>query len=135
MRGRNLHKIINFSLLGILLTLIYSMFSIKTSYQDLNFQFTQLKKNLKYESNQINTLKAEIAFLSSPERLKTLAAKYTDLEDIQIVQIDDNGIFSQEEKLLAKNLYENNYKNKRKASKWRFKNQSSHSVRTVSVDN
>jgi len=117
-------KKLNVGLFFAIIGMVCYMFSLKSYVQDLSFEKKQLSSQLTHEKNQIVILKAELAYLNSPERLRVLAENYLDLKQAAPEQI----------------LSENNTQNKirsrftglsKKAhkNKWRYKNSN---VQTVS---
>ncbi len=66
---------------------IFGLFQIKFRVQYLNKDVSELKRQLEQEKESIHILKAEWAYLNQPQRLRELAKRYLNLDDIKISQI------------------------------------------------
>ncbi len=64
-----------FSLLLIFIA-IYSLFQISDKIQNTKEEINRLTKKIEQSKNNIHILKAEWAYLSNPQRIKTLSQKY-----------------------------------------------------------
>ncbi len=67
------------ALLGIGVCLLVTLFVIKTNALAAHKQELALRKALERENQEIKILKAEIAYLESPERIARLAKDHLDL--------------------------------------------------------
>lgn len=104
---------LNWILLISISLMVTYMFSLKNFVQDLNFEQKQLTSQIDNEKTQINLLNAEYAYLSSPERLRFLAEKYLDLDEVKPSQIlADNNMKAQTRFINLTNG---------KSKKWRYK--------------
>lgn len=65
----------------------YFLFSIKSQVHDLSYQLSEISKQINDERNEINILKAEYAYLQSPNRIAGLVSKYLGLTAITTEQI------------------------------------------------
>jgi cell division protein FtsL len=118
------------SLVGIMLLImsVYGVLAIKQVVLDLRIHYTELERQLEQEKDTIYILKAELAYLQSPERLKKLADKYLKLESIKSTQMIndplDNDMGRDEKKIqLAEH---------KGRVKWRYKKSPSKYITTVS---
>lgn len=95
----------------------------------LKSELKEVKKQVQYEQDTIHILKAELAYLTSPERLRELSNQYLNLKSIKVVQmIADPIIASKHKELepLSKNkIYAAN-------TKWKYKKGQSQYLTTVS---
>lgn len=66
---------------------IFGLFQIKFKVQHLHLELTELKTQLVREKNLIHVLKAEWAYLNTPERLQRLAKKFLNLAEMTPEQI------------------------------------------------
>ena len=57
----------------------YVLFSMKREVETLNFELAEIQKQVSSEKGNINLLKTEYVYLTSPARLSKLAAKYLNL--------------------------------------------------------
>jgi len=57
----------------------YVLFSMKREVETLNFELYEIQKQVTNEKGNINLLKTEYVYLTSPARLSKLAAKYLNL--------------------------------------------------------
>lgn len=65
----------------------YVLFSIKREVETLNFELSEIQKQVNTEKGNINLLKAEYVYLSSPTRIGQLAKKYLHLSSATPEQI------------------------------------------------
>lgn len=80
---RRFHYLI---LLAIIIA-IWGLFTVKNRVSTLNYQLSCILKQINDESNNIHILKAEKAYLVSPERLRKLNQDYLALEIIKSSQM------------------------------------------------
>ena len=76
-------KRLNWILLICIILVVAYMFKIKGNVQDLAFEIKQISSQIEQEKKQYSVLKAELAYLRSPQRLQKLALQYLDLESIK----------------------------------------------------
>ncbi|MDX2049981.1 MAG: hypothetical protein SFT93_02225 [Rickettsiaceae bacterium] len=121
-QNQNMHlktiKQINWGLFCMIILLVMYMFNLKSDVQDLTYEHRQITNQITTENIQYNLLKAELAYLNSPKRLKILASQYLGLKDINPSRISME-IFDRIE-----NSY-NETETLRQAKsnkKWRYKN-------------
>ena len=120
-------KKFNWLITFMICTCIAYMFELKSHVQDLNFELRQISSQINQENKQYSLLKAELAYLKSPERLRALASKYLiDLDNVKPQQIVIEN---------KKNGHLNRVKfaelaNKKTSTRWRFKKGSSNIVTT-----
>ncbi|MBN8511886.1 MAG: hypothetical protein J0L79_02480 [Rickettsiales bacterium] len=109
---------------------IYSLFTIKESVMNIRSELGEVTKQIQDESDKIHLLKAELAYLTSPSRLKALNDQYIKLTDTMLAQMEgeDKKVDGVDDstKLLASNKIRN------EDIKWRFKKGPSKYVTMVS---
>lgn len=110
-----LMRFLNISLIFSIIFVIAYMFHLKGYVQDLVFEKKQVKKQIDNDKDQINLLRAELAYLKSPERLKVLVIKYLDLNQATPQQIQQ---YASDKGNKKKNLGIAKASSK---SKWRYK--------------
>lgn len=109
---------------------IYSLFTIKENVMNIRSELGEVTKQIQDESDKIHLLKAELAYLTSPSRLKALNDQYIKLTDTMLAQMESedkkvDGV-DDSTKLLASNKIRN------EDIKWRFKKGPSKYVTMVS---
>jgi hypothetical protein len=121
--------------LGVLTIFVagYSLFAIKGQVNDLSYQFADLTKQINEERSNINILKAENAYLQSPNRLKSLSEKYLGLASIKTDQMIKDPLLVEEktEEGVVQAKTEQTAKALKKVS-WRYKHRNSNYLTTVS---
>lgn len=60
----------------------YLLFSMKREVETLNFELSEINKQVNGEKDNINLLKARHVYLTSPARIKKLAEKYLNLLNV-----------------------------------------------------
>lgn len=112
----------------------YCLFAIKGQVNDLNYQLTDITKQINDERSSINILKAENAYLQSPNRLRSLAEKYLNLATIKTEQITTDPLLNSEEseKPVLAELKEISSVKMRKQISWRYKKHTNNYLTTVS---
>ncbi len=134
-----------YTILGamILVMVIYALFFIKNNVQIINYQLSSVTKELVHEQDRIHILKAELAYLSSPSRLRKLSSEYLNLDNIKTTQMIKDPI-SGDSIQVAKNIQ--NYKLSdeslrtkecnmhavKSTVKWRYKHLPHKYIKTVS---
>lgn len=127
-----MNKYSNLVLLLVLVGCISGLFQVKYSVQYLYKDVEELRRQLQEEKSSIHTLKAEWAFLNNPRRLKILAKRYLNLQEIQLSQIKEYGdqksiVPSSENQIQnqsqdSSNIHQASTTNiPRKKTKWNFK--------------
>lgn len=66
---------------------IYGLFTIKENVVNIKSELSEVNSQIRYETDTIHLLKAELAYLTSPARLKSLNDQYIKLTDTQISQV------------------------------------------------
>jgi len=111
------------------LVAIYSLFYIKEEVSDLKTELKQVVQELQKEEDHIHILKAEFAYLSSPQRLRKLNEYYLKLEETKLSQIEniapDDHYIKKSPKLIARN---SSHK-----TKWNYKKSNKQYLTLVSV--
>ena len=102
--------------LTLCLVTVYTLFNIKDRVMSIRSELIEVKKQVQNESDTIHLLKAELAYLTSPERLKRLNDGYLNLKDTQVSQMVVDPLKKRETKQIAsaKILRKNGVK-------WRYK--------------
>jgi len=114
----SLYKVISYIAITLCLLTIYGLFTIKDSVVTLTLELEEVKKQVRNEEDAIRILKAELAYLGSPERIQKLAHKYLILEKPKVTQITKDPLLeekSEQSKIFA------SAKTLRKSNKWRYK--------------
>jgi len=114
----SLYKVISYIAITLCLLTIYGLFTIKDSVVTLTLELEEVKKQVQNEEDAIRILKAELAYLGSPERIQKLAHKYLILEKPKVTQITKEPLLeekSEQSKIFA------SAKTLRKSNKWRYK--------------
>ena len=97
---------------------VYILFYIKDSVMSIRAELRAVSKQMQYESDTIHILKAEFAYLTSPDRLKRLSSDYLGLKDTKISQMISDPLNTKKEKH-AKQLV--SFQLKSSNIKWRYK--------------
>ncbi len=66
----------------LLIVIILTLFSIKSKVITQNKELNWLNSQISQEKNNIQILKAELAYLTTPERINKLQKKYLNLKNI-----------------------------------------------------
>ena len=114
----SIYKVISYIIIILCLLTIYGLFTIKDSVVTLTLELEEVKKQVRNEQDAIRILKAELAYLGSPERIQKLAHKYLILEKPKVTQITKDPLLeekSEQSKIFA------SAKTLRKSNKWRYK--------------
>ncbi len=106
-------------ILLICLVTIYGLFKIKDNVMSLRYELSEINKQLAHEENAIKILKAEFAYLSSPQRIQQLADKYLNLKEIRTTQIVKDPLLDNSKNKTT--TASNNFKLSNKESKWIYK--------------
>lgn len=74
-----IHK--TFTAIGLAIIFLsgYILFSMKREVETLDFELTEIYKQISKEKGSINLLKTEYVYLTSPARISSLAKKYLNL--------------------------------------------------------
>ncbi len=100
------------------LIVIYILFSVKDNVMVIRMQLREVNKQIQYENDAIHLLKAEFAYLSSPERLQELNNKYLSLKETKISQMITDPLELNHNKT---KIMLTSSKPKVKSVKWRYK--------------
>lgn len=111
----------------------YCLFAIKGQVNDLSYQLADITKQINEERSSINILKAENAYLQSPNRLRSLAEKYLGLASIKTEQMTKDPLLSDEsqEQITTAAKEVSTVREIRKVS-WRYKKHTGNYLTTVS---
>lgn len=69
------------------LVTVYTLFNIKERVMSIKMEIKEVSRQIQHESDMIHLFKAELSYLSSPERLKKLNSKYLLLEETKVSQM------------------------------------------------
>lgn len=97
---------------------VYTLFNIKNNVMTIRSELVEVKKQIRYEADTIHVLKAELAYLTSPVRLKKLNKQYLKLEDTKVAQMISD---PRKEKVIFKSHSFASKKTSRSNTKWRYK--------------
>jgi hypothetical protein len=93
---------------GLMLSLIISTSSIKTSTRNLDEQIYSIQENLLFLEDRLKDSKLEFDYLSSSEKLLEYQKLYFEnslvkktLSDLKILKVTDNGITTDELKIIG----------------------------------
>ncbi len=67
---------------------VYTLFTIKENVMSIKGELTEVNSQVQDEVDKIHLLKAELAYLSSPARLKALNDEYVKLSDTNLAQME-----------------------------------------------
>lgn len=115
-----LHRIPVYIALILCLSTIYGLFTVKDSVMTLRSELSEVKKQLRNEEDAIRILKAELAYLASPERIQKLASQYLDLEMPKVAQMIRDPL-AEDNKLQTNQLASDHTEATRRSVKWRYK--------------
>ena len=101
------------------LATVYTLFNIKDRVMSIRTELSEVKKQMQNELDTIHLLKAEFAYLGSPERLKRLNENYLKLKDTQISQMTIDPL-NKNELVLNKQIVSSKIIQKSNV-KWRYK--------------
>ena len=98
-----------FLIFGLMLSLIISTSLIKNSTRDLDEQIYSIQENLLFLEERFKDSKLEFNYLSSSEKLLEYQRLYFEnalikktLADLKILKVTDNGIITDDLKILGK---------------------------------
>jgi hypothetical protein len=63
------------------------LFNIKDNVMTIRMELREVSKQMQYESDTIHLLKAELAYLASPERLQKLNKDHLALKETKVAQM------------------------------------------------
>jgi cell division protein FtsL len=66
---------------------VYGLFIIKSQVRSFCYQIDELNKQISEERDKAHMLKAEMAYLTSPDRLRQLSTKYLVLDNVHSHQM------------------------------------------------
>ena len=107
-----------FIIIIVCLGTIYTLFNIKNNVMTNRTELSEVKKQIRYENDAIHVLKAELAYLTSPSRLKKLNNKYLKLKDTKVTQMISN---PRKEKVVFKSHRFTGSKSSKGNTNWRYK--------------
>ena len=98
---------------------IYTLFNIKENVMSIKGELTEVNNQVQDEIDKIHLLKAELAYLASPERLKVLNDEYVKLSDTNLAQMEIDPIIQDKEVLEVRRVA--SVKLRSENTKWRYK--------------
>ena len=98
---------------------VYALFTIKENVMSIKGELTEVNNQVQDEIDKIHLLKAELAYLASPERLKALNDEYVKLSDTNLAQMEIDPIIQDKEVLEVRRVA--SVKLRSENTKWRYK--------------
>lgn len=123
-----MNKILNYLYTFVVLAAGYCLFIIKTEVQDLGYQMTNIGSQVQKEQKDLNILKAEFAYLSSPPRLQAFTSNHLTLSKVSASQISKDPL-TQEQQVVSP---QREIKLSTKKISWRYKHNKHDNLHTVS---
>jgi cell division protein FtsL len=125
-----MNKTLNYLYTFVVLASGYCLLTIKTEVQDLGYQLTNVSTQIQKEQNDLNILKAEFAYLSSPNRLQAFATNHLTLSKVSANQISKDPL-TQEQQIVNPQP-QREVKLSAKKISWRYKHNKQNNVHTAS---
>ncbi|MES2215042.1 MAG: hypothetical protein V4485_03360 [Pseudomonadota bacterium] len=91
-----MNRILNYFYTFVVAIAGYYLFAIKIKVQDLGYQLSSINSQVQKEQSDLNILKAEFAYLSSPKRLKSFVDNHLMLSDISANQISKDPLLRED---------------------------------------
>ena len=98
---------------------VYALFTIKENVMSIKGELTEVNSQGQDEVDKIHLLKAELAYLTSPSRLKALNDEYVKLSDTNLAQMEIDPIIQDKEVLEVRRVA--SVKLRSENTKWRYK--------------
>ncbi|PCJ26289.1 MAG: hypothetical protein COA94_05380 [Rickettsiales bacterium] len=98
-----LNRVPVYIILILCLITVCTLFSIKSNVIIIRAELSEVNKQLQSERDTIHVLKAELAYLSSPERLQKLNNVYLKLKDTKVSQMISDPLKQAEPVYIASN--------------------------------
>lgn len=109
---------------------IYSLFYIKEEVSDIRAELKAITTELQKEQDLIHILRAEFAYLTSPQRLRKLNEHYVKLDDTKLSQIANTISEDGDTKKSQKLMMARHHTHK---TKWNYKKSHKQYLTLVSV--
>jgi len=114
-------KLFSYLILSTIVIAIYGLFTIKEKVTLLRDQLSMISNQISDEDKKIHILKTELAYLTSPARLRRLSTQYLELDIVKTAQMTADPLAPIEKNLTTEsNLAFIKAENKTPA-KWRYK--------------
>lgn len=123
-------RLFNIMIFIVFLMAACGLFIIKDKVGALTYLGNEINKQIVYEENTIHTLKAELAYLTSPDRLRKLASNYLGLENIKTSQMIKDPLIPEQQKI--HHLTQEPFFVAKRKVKWRYKKAPIKYLQTVS---
>lgn len=98
---------------------VYALFTIKENVMSIKGELTEVNSQVQDEVDKIHLLKAELAYLTSPSRLKALNDQYVKLSDTNLSQMEIDQNTKDERILEVRQLA--SVKIRSENTKWRYR--------------
>ncbi len=85
-----INRISVYFFIALFIVTIYGLFTIKSKVIILKSELLEVQKQIKLEKDSVHVLKAEMAYLASPERLSKLNSNYLNLQGTTTKQLVQN---------------------------------------------
>lgn len=113
-----LNKIPFYLAIILCLATIVGLFIVKDNVMTLRTELQEVKKQVQHEEDALRILKAELAYLGSPERIQRLANEHLHLEKAKVIQMIKDPL---SEEVVVQNKVVANRREVRKPLRWRYK--------------
>ena len=98
---------------------VYTLFTIKENVMGIKSELTEVNSQVQDEVDKIHLLKAELAYLTSPARLKALNDQYIKLSDTNLAQMEIGPNIKDEKLLEVRQIA--SIKKRNENTKWRYR--------------
>ncbi|WP_316353173.1 cell division protein FtsL [Candidatus Trichorickettsia mobilis] len=123
-------RVFNCIVFAICCATVYGLFIIKSQVRTFCYQIDELNKQILEEKDNIHMLKAKMAYLTSPDRLRQLSSKYLGLDNVRSHQMIADPLL-QTVNIKAEKQYAVANLSTKHHIKWRYKKISSKYIQRV----